>query len=285
MPETSSSPLSAIYDDAYHAARLDESGRSAAVVVPLLIGLFPWVTSVVDVGCGSGTWLHQFQLHGIPKVLGLDGAEVSPQLLQIDRAFVRQVDLCEPLPPIGRFDLAVSLDVADCLPAAAAAPFVDALTASSDLIVFSAAVPGQSLQPTLNERWPSYWIALFAAYRFTCFDVLRARLWYDQRVNWCYSQNILVFASESRTDISAQLSSLSRSGPVDIIHPRAFEAFRGEAPHESGSTLMLYPYRLVEEGYRGYNILQIDVDKFLALGQGEGGYSPQKLVASGYKFA
>jgi len=81
------------------------------------------------------------------------------------------------------------------------------------------------------------------------------------------------------------LSSLSRGGPVDIIHPRAFEAFRGEERHESGSTLMLYPYRLVEEGYRGYNILQIDVDKFLALGQSEGGYSPQKLVASGYKFA
>ena len=45
---------------------------------------------------------------------------------------------------------------------------------------------------------------------------------------------------------------------------------------------MLYPFRLVEEGYEGYNILQIDVDKFLAIAQSEGAYSPEKLAAGGY---
>ena len=60
------------YDEKYHAARLEGAARSAAVVVPLLLELFPWVTSVVDAGCSAGAWLHEFQLHGISRVLGLE---------------------------------------------------------------------------------------------------------------------------------------------------------------------------------------------------------------------
>jgi len=285
LNSSSSSNLSRTYDDAYHSARLDETTRSAAVVVPLLVDLFPWMSSVVDFGCGTGAWLHQFQLCGVRRVLGLDGADVSSTLLQLDRSDIRRVDFREPLPSIGRFDLALSLDAVDCLPDVAVQPFIAALTEVSDVVVFSAPVPGQSFHPTSNERWASYWVALFAEKQFRCFDVLRERLWYDQRVHWCYSQNILIFASESRHDISARLSSLSRRGPVDVVHPRAFESLRGEGPDGSGSELKFYPFRLVEKGHCGYNILQIGVDKFLALAQSEGAYSPEKLLSGGYTFA
>ena len=274
-----------LYDEKYHAARLEGAASSAAVVVPLLLELFPWVTSVVDVGCSTGAWLHQFELHGISRVLGVDGADIPPRMLQIDRSQFRQIDLCEPLPPLGRFDLVMSLEVADRIPSEAAQQFVNGLTRTSDLIVFSAAVPGQSKHLTIHERWPSYWSALFADCRFACFDILRERLWYDQRVEWWYSQNMLVFVSESREDLLNRLPSTRRAAMLDIVHPRAFEYFRGEAWLGGGASLMRYPFRVIEAGYEGYNILQIDTDKFLALAKTEGPYSPEKLAAGVYSLA
>jgi hypothetical protein len=41
----------------------------------------------------------------------------------------------------------------------------------------------------------------------------------------------------------------------------------------------------VQEGYKGFNILQIDVDEFLALAQAEGAYSAEKLATGAYKRA
>jgi hypothetical protein len=186
---------------------------------------------------------------------------------------------------LGRFDLALSLEVADHLPSEAAQQFVAGLTRLSDVVVFSAAVPGQSKRQTLHERWPSYWSALFADCRFACLDILRERLWYDQRVDWSYSQNMLVFVSEFREDLLNRLPSTRRACMLDIVHPRAFEDFRTEARLGGDAQLMRYPYRVIEAGYEGYDILQIDTDKFLALAKTEGAYSPEKLAGGGYSRA
>ncbi len=273
------------YDEKYHAARLEGAASSAAVVIPLLLDLFPWVTSVVDAGCSAGAWLHEFQLHGISRLLGIDRANIPPRLLQIDVSQFRQIDLCRPLPPLGRFDLALSLEVGDCLPGDVAQQFVAGLTGLSDVVVFSAAAPGQSKQQTLHERWPSYWRGLFADCRFTCFDILRERLWYDQRVDWWYSQNMLVFVSEFRKDLLNGLPATRRAAMLDIVHPRAFECFRTEASVGGDVRLLLYPFRMIEAGYEGHDIVQIDTDTFLALAKTEGPYSPEKLVAGGYSRA
>jgi len=273
------------YDEKYHAARFEGAARSAAVVVPLLLELFPWVTSVVDVGCSTGAWLHEFQLHGISRLLGMDGASIPRRMLQIDVSQFRQIDLCQPLPPLGRFDLTLSLEVADCLPGEAAQQFVAGLTGMSDVVVFSAAVPGQSKHQTLHERWPSYWRGLFADCRFACFDILREKLWYDQRVDWWYSQNMLVFVSEFRKDLLNRLPSPGRAAMLDIVHPRAFECFRTEAGVGGDAQLLLYPFQVIEAAYEGHDILQIDTDTFLALAKTEGPYSPEKLMAGGYSRA
>src|SRR4030095_10401550 len=98
MSTQNSYDLDSLYDDEYHAMWLEESRRSAAVAVPLLMELFPWVTSVVDVGCGGGAWLHQFRLRGVSRVIGLDAASVPLRLLQVDSSEIRRTDLREPFP-------------------------------------------------------------------------------------------------------------------------------------------------------------------------------------------
>jgi hypothetical protein len=72
---------------------------------------------------------------------------------------------------------------------------------------------------------------------------------------------------------------------LDIVHPRTFEFFRTEGRLGGDAQLMRYPFRVIEAGYEGYNILQIDTDKFLALAKTEGAYSPEKLATGGYSRA
>src|SRR5262245_26387259 len=56
--------------------------RSARLVVPLVIDLIQ-PTSVVDVGCGAGAWLAAFRDRGVQDVLGIDGASLGDEQLEI----------------------------------------------------------------------------------------------------------------------------------------------------------------------------------------------------------
>ena len=66
-----------------------------------------------------------------------------------------QRDLAQPLQIDRRFDLALSLEVAEHLPPECGSEFVQTLTDLSSVILFSAAIPFQGGTDHLNEQWPS----------------------------------------------------------------------------------------------------------------------------------
>ena len=83
------------YSKAYYEDLKEDSTTSAKEVVPLILQLFPAKT-VVDVGCGSGTWARTYQDQGC-EILGIDGEIVrSEQLLIRPETFTRR-NLMEPL--------------------------------------------------------------------------------------------------------------------------------------------------------------------------------------------
>ena len=191
--------------------------RSAARVVPWLVDRYAPRT-VLDVGCGLGSWAAVFADLGC-EVLGLDGEEVSDQLLEIPRERFRVVDFEEPVEPPGRYDLALCLEVAEHLSDSAGQRLVQFLTAASDLILFSAAVPGQGGMNHLNERWPHYWQDLFADRGYEFEDEIRWRFWNDEEVEWWYRQNMFIVRRGG-----------DPSPPVPAVtHPRLLEQTLGEA--------------------------------------------------------
>jgi hypothetical protein len=98
--------------------------------------------------------------------------------------------------------------------------FVDSLCRHSDVVLFSAAVPGQGGTHHVNEQWPSYWAARFSAREYECFDILRNRIWADERVDWWYRQNLLLFATgEAKAQLAKQWTP-SPGTMLDIAHPR-----------------------------------------------------------------
>jgi SAM-dependent methyltransferase len=219
-----------IHQRAFFTPRVEGASRSASVMVPLILKLFPQITSVADLGCGTDIWLRHFKAAGVPRVLGLDGRPAGDGLLLLERNEFHSADPAAPLDVAERFDLATSFDVAQHLPPSAACTFVANLCRLSDTIVFSAAIPGQSATLHVNERWPSYWAEIFDAQGYAVFDLLRPQVWYDRRVEWWYAQNTLVFLRRDRQDLMEQLRVVAAErggGPaLDLVHPRCFERFR-----------------------------------------------------------
>src|ERR1700685_413165 len=139
-----------------HGSDHPVSGPSAGIAVPLILGI-TGAASVVDVGCGAGNWIVAFQNAGVRDYFGVDGVHIPPETLRFPVARFLAHDLTTPLRLDRRFDLAISLEVAEHLPESAAAVFVKSLTDAADIVVFSAAIPLQSGPGHVNEQWPPYW--------------------------------------------------------------------------------------------------------------------------------
>jgi len=213
--------MDSVYSEDF--AEADLSATSAEVVVPLTLKYFP-ARTVVDVGCGVGAWLREFERHGISDYLGLDGAYVPTHLLQIQASRFRATDL-DQLTDIGRsFDLAISLEVGEHLSESCAEQFVSTLVRSAPAVLFSAAVPGQGGTLHVNEQWQSYWANLFSQHNYICVDCIRPFIFSDERVQWWYRQNTVIYCQ--RTHCPAGFEPVMSVYDLDRIHPAMFSFYQ-----------------------------------------------------------
>lgn len=151
--------------------------------------------SVLDVGCGNGTWLKSLSLDfGVTNFLGLDNSIYDSKSFQIPPQNYLQVDLSKKTQLGKSFDWVFCLEVAEHLPSSSAQILIETLTSHSNKILFSAAIPGQGGIGHLNEQWPAYWQKLFKAKGFLVYDVLREKIWNNKLIEPWYKQNLFVAA-------------------------------------------------------------------------------------------
>lgn len=217
-----------VYDSAFYDANEHGSYRSAKVVLGLVFDrLKP--ESVVDFGCGIGTWLAAAREFGATNILGLDGDYVDPKRLRIDPGSFRPVDLADPgsiVAALGnrRFDMAICLEVAEHLPAGQARALVAAIASSADVVLWSAATPGQGGTCHINERSLVYWASLWRELGYDAVDVLRPGLQFTGIDVW-YAQNAIFFVKPAcRAKIGRRFESYYRKAfgftpPLSFIHP------------------------------------------------------------------
>lgn len=202
-----------------------QSRYSAERIVRCVQDVLP-VASVVDFGCALGTWLSVWQAGGVADLQGVDGDYLRGQRLEIDPDIIRFHDLAGPIDLSRRYDLVQSLEVAEHLPQAAASTFVTTLTRHGDVVLFSAAPPGQGGEHHTNEQPYEYWRDLFAACGFVMVDWIRPRIAGDTAIRYWYRYNIFMFVRETAMGrMPAQMVSarVPASGAVADISPMLFK--------------------------------------------------------------
>jgi SAM-dependent methyltransferase len=217
-------PEAGTYDERFFDAQIAGSLRSARIILDLLFRLYQ-PRSVIDVGCGRGAWLAVAGALGAQTLIGVDGDWVDPARLLSDRIEFRTVDMEQDFDVGARYDLALSVEVAEHLSEDRAKPFVDILCRTSDVVLFGAAIPHQGGTNHINEQFQSYWVQIFESQDYECFDVIRPAVWNDDDVEWWYRQNTFLFVKrQARIELDGELLRSMAKPIVDIVHPLNYEA-------------------------------------------------------------
>ena len=150
-----------IYGSNFYEENQYGSFMSAVEVLQYIMPIYK-PSSLVDFGCGTGTWLAAAkQINREIQVVGVDGDYVDRSMLMIKKDDFLPKDLTKELDLHRKFDMAMSLEVAEHLEEKYADTFVDTLCRHSDTILFSAAHVGQGGDGHVNEQPIDYWVEKF----------------------------------------------------------------------------------------------------------------------------
>jgi|ERR1700693_795145 len=213
-----------LYTTQFFEDRVKGSVESAKQIVPFLKEITS-CRSVIDVGCGLGTWLSVFKECGIDDFRGIDGAYINQDQLRIPRDRFIAADLAEPSPINRQFDLAICLEVAEHLPPAADERLLDFLIGLSPVIAFSASIPFQDGTGHVNEHWIEHWVQGFESRGYLAVDCIRPRFWNTPDVDWWYAQNTIVYVDRDKLTTYPKINAIYSAQlmkPFSCVHPRFF---------------------------------------------------------------
>lgn len=189
---------------------------AAAEVLPILFEKYQ-PASVLDVGCGLGNWAFTAKKLGVSMIMGIDGDYVNRSLLKIQEQEFKGIDLRKPFDLNRKFELVICLEVAEHLPKESAETFIESLVNHADVILFSAALPGQGGQFHINEQWPSYWQKIFQSHEYQMIDFFRNKIWNNSKIDPWYRQNLFLVVKKGHAlDINDATEIQS------YIHPEMF---------------------------------------------------------------
>jgi hypothetical protein len=200
---------------------VDRAVVSALHVLPHVFGLVK-PKSIVDIGCGGAAWLSACGALGVEDILGIDGDYVELGKLKIPKQKFQAHDLRQRLVIDRKFDLAMSLEVAEHIPQAYAETLIDSLVRLSPVVLFSGALPFQGGVGHVNEQWPTYWKERFSRQGYQVVDCIRKRVWDNDKVDTWYKNNIMLFVESGYLKSHDTLLREARIGdgfPLNFVHP------------------------------------------------------------------
>lgn len=235
------------YNREFFETRQDLARQSAERATAWLMELLA-PRSVIDVGCGTAGWLAAFRRRGVSEILGLDGDWVPRDQLEIPTNEFRVANLDGSLQIKRQFDLAICLEVAEHISAAAGDALIRSLSGAAPVVLFSAAIPDQGGTGHINEQWPAYWIERFAQEGMIVVDCFRPRFWNDEGMAWWYAQNAFLFVKSDASEWVAKLRAQEAMGSMGgraLVHPRMLEGMRAKLGnpmnHSLGKVLRALP--------------------------------------------
>jgi SAM-dependent methyltransferase len=183
-----------VYSETYYARDVETAATEAAPLMAASLAELFNPSSVIDVGCGTGALLQEFQKLGC-SVLGLEYADAGLFCCRKRGVPCTKFDITRDKFN-GRYDLAISFEVAEHVAPWSANRYVKLLCGLSNNVVISAATPGQGGTDHINEQPRSYWIKKFEANGYRQHAARSRELsskWRSKKIANFYSTNVLVF--------------------------------------------------------------------------------------------
>lgn len=222
--------VSCNYNDKFYKSLTEGSYSSAKHYVSILSSLNINPKKVIDIGCGRGPWLKAFSDSGSKELVGIDGDWVSQGDMLDKKIKFYSIDLSSAViknPINKKFDLAMSLEVAEHLKPEQAITFVDYLTNFSDTILFSAAFRGQGGTDHFNERTHTYWAKIFNKNDYLPYDIFRSKVWENQEIDVWYRQNTFLYLKKNSKNIKILkergIEPISEMSLMNCIHPDLYQ--------------------------------------------------------------
>lgn len=179
--------ISIINERGYYNDDREKGGICEPTIVPSIIKLFN-IKTAVDIGCGNGAYTKQFIQNGI-DCIGFDGSLFTPVItngvgLVLD--FSRSVN-------IGKFDIVLSLEVGEHIPAKYSGIYLDNLCrAAKDLICLSWSPREDEVFGHCNCQKNDYVINEMTKRNFN-FDPETTKYMRDQVIAWNHFRDSLMF--------------------------------------------------------------------------------------------
>jgi hypothetical protein len=213
--------MESLYNKSFYANQAPGSVKSARIILPVLFNTYK-PRSVIDIGCGVGAWLYACRELGVSEYLGIDGDYMKSEDLMIEPDKFRAMNLEELQIEEAKYDLLISVEVAEHIAPGRVDGYIGTITRLSDVILFSAAIPYQGGTGHVNENWPEYWVSLFLERGFRVYDFIRPAVWNHPDVDFWYRQNMLVFCSESKRHVFEKQPATGAGMPLSVVHPEMY---------------------------------------------------------------
>lgn len=186
-----------IYDKRFFKNCIEFEAESASVFVDIILKYYS-PKSIVDIGCGAGIYLKEFQDKGINNLLGIDGSPAAQDEFLINKDKLAIFDLSQKYEFKQKYDLAICLEVAEHLEKKDADNLIETIINASDDVLFTAATPGQGPRSIghINEQPHSYWIDKFkkSGYKYLKQKTEKIRKEMEEKkVVWWIVNNLMLF--------------------------------------------------------------------------------------------
>jgi len=186
--------LSTIYNKKFYSFSKEEVAKFVPEFVDIICKkLEP--KSVIDIGCGIGLYLNEFDKKSV-EVIGYDGSPHAIKNSTAKPGLVNLYDLRNEFNPKKKYDVAMSVEVAEHIPTKLSDRLVSTLVKSSDLIVLTAAQKGQGGTDHINEQPKSFWIEKFEKRGFEFKKELTNEIVLEMKktnIPWWIYENFMVF--------------------------------------------------------------------------------------------
>jgi SAM-dependent methyltransferase len=212
------------YSSSFFEGNAVNSMRSARPVLQILRDLYS-PTSIVDIGCGSGAWLATAETLGFDVLRGYDGPWADPAKYTSPNIDFVPVDMEQADFELDRrYDLAISVEVAEHLSADRADFIVGKLCAASDVVLFGAALPMQGGVHHIHEKPLTYWKDKFRDNGYEAFDIIRPAVWDNNDVLRWFRQNTVLYVKQGSPVLDPAKLHEMEDHIWDVVHPRTFQA-------------------------------------------------------------